>query len=320
MDRNTVKQQLSYLAMGLIGAGFMVTYQAWANNDGNFATDSVPRVIPYQGVLEFNGVPYHGNMDIRFALFDDAVAGSAGTTDAQCQADANCLWSEEFSGDNAQQVFQGRFSSILGQTNPVTDTIYDAGTLFLGLQVRGPGDATWIALDNRQVITPVPFALWSTQSSNLNVAGNINGASLTVTGDVNTTHLRATGDVFAGNTRTVNVRASQDISANRTITATGDVFSRGTNLTSRVSAAEGRLNNLQTFHTTGFFRASDSGNPITDAGGNPLHADNWLCALRGVQANSACEIARNSSGNWIFGAVGSDNPAGICSFACAKIR
>ncbi len=42
-----------------------------AFNDGNPATDDLPRVVPYQGVLDWDGQPYNGSVDIQFTLYTE---------------------------------------------------------------------------------------------------------------------------------------------------------------------------------------------------------------------------------------------------------
>ncbi len=355
INRQNIGQSLSYLVMGLLGAGMMVTYQAWANNDGSNATEEVPRVIPYQGVLELNGVPYNGPMDVRFALFGNQTLGNAGSTDAECLTDTHCLWSEEYSGNNAQQVYQGRFNSTLGSVNSIESTIYDAGPLFLGIQVRGPQDQNWVALDNRQQITPVPFAFWSTQSTNLNVGNNaqIDG-SLTVNthadvlgnitvggviqthedeltirqGDENVFLLNNTGDAYIRKSLRVSTLGSRngvtELEVQGDGLLTGDLMANnfvdhsGLNLTTMAERVNRQ--DIRIFRNGG--HTQDTDHEIAAAN---LSAQDWACMLRGVQAHSNCALrvqgvgdaSSSRNGNWELNVAA---PNSICRVTCIRMK
>lgn len=157
-----------------------ITGSVWAVADGNPATDQVPRVVPYDGVLEFDGAAVHGATSMRFALhaWDESLAGTvpSGTP----------LWSEEWSNLNSKScagadcrvpVRAGRFAVQLGRHANIMPTIQDADDVCLSIAVQnGSG---WVALGGCQRFTPAPTALWSASGSNPHIAGN-----LTVDGQV----------------------------------------------------------------------------------------------------------------------------------------
>ncbi len=56
------------LAAGIAG-GIAVGVSVVAVADGDSTTDTVPRVIPYQGVLEIDGGGYNGEVPMTFAIY-----------------------------------------------------------------------------------------------------------------------------------------------------------------------------------------------------------------------------------------------------------
>ncbi|NOZ87434.1 MAG: hypothetical protein GXP49_14415 [Deltaproteobacteria bacterium] len=143
--------------------------------DHNPATDHLVRIIPYNGMLELDGKPITGNIDMRFTLYDEA---------------GNSLWQEEWSagGNGAVACMSGRFTVSLGKFTDITNTIFDAERLFLGIEVKNES-GEWVALQGRQEIHPVPYSLWSAQSSNLKVAGDLDVAGkASVGGDLSVGH------------------------------------------------------------------------------------------------------------------------------------
>ncbi len=163
--------------------------------DGDSTTDTVPRVIPYQGVLEIDGGGYNGEVPMTFAIYLAQTGGSA-------------VWTES----QTVSVYNGVFGVTLGATAPIAATIFAADTLWLGITVDG------VELSNRQAIAPVPYALWSARSSdftvardltvardarvdrNLSVAGASSLAGLTVSGSLALPSGSVTGTMLADGT------------------------------------------------------------------------------------------------------------------------
>ena len=124
-----------------------------AEADSNPATDNLDRYLPYDGYLELDGVPVSvDDMTLRFNIYDDAD---------------NLLWTE----NQVINIYNGKFNAVLGQTNNITDTVFDAENIFIGIEIQSDGQ--WIALSGRQQINPVPFALWADHGSDFVVAGSL---------------------------------------------------------------------------------------------------------------------------------------------------
>lgn len=135
------------LVLAMLSTAFVAGVSVSVLADGNPATDGVPRVIPYQGVLELDGQPFNGEVSIGFSIY---AASSGGAP----------LWSEE----RTVSVYNGTFAVSLGSITPIAATLLAADSLWVGITVDG------LEMTNRQNITPVPYALWSAQSSDLTVA------------------------------------------------------------------------------------------------------------------------------------------------------
>lgn len=173
-----------------------------AQADGSAATNNVPGAVPYTGRLELDGVPYNGEVSIRFDLFD-------GPADA----------SPDWTGQYTVNVFNGAFSVLLGgESGALANTLQNADAFELGLTLLSVGGValdTPVALAGRQRLLPVPYALHAAEAAdfavnrdlavarNLDVTGTsrlrgavtadgtvaatgaLSGASLSVTGAVN---------------------------------------------------------------------------------------------------------------------------------------
>lgn len=135
------------LVLAMLSTAFVAGVSVSVLADGNPATDGVPRVIPYQGVLELDGQPFNGDVSIGFSIY---AASSGGAP----------LWSEE----RTVSVYNGTFAVSLGSITPLAATLLAADSLWVGITVDG------LEMTNRQNITPVPYALWSAQASDLTVA------------------------------------------------------------------------------------------------------------------------------------------------------
>ena len=155
------------LAAGVL-LGLITALTVTAMADGDPTTDTVPRVLPYQGTLEFNGQPVHAlgedAIPMRFSLFDGPSSDTA-------------IYNQELS----IEVYAGRFTASIGPlgTNAdgeevtITEVIQAADDLYLGMTLLGDGENPDVALSNRQRIHASPYALWTTSATNLNVAANL---------------------------------------------------------------------------------------------------------------------------------------------------
>jgi hypothetical protein len=144
--------------------------------DQDPATDDVPRVLPYQGYLDQDGEPLSATgadaIHIRFSLYDGP------------EASETLVYQE----DKTVEVFAGRFSVLLGPTGnggtEIATVVAGADELHLGITLlNDPGDpADDIPLGGRQLITPMPYALWSTKATNLEVASSLTVGTTTMRG------------------------------------------------------------------------------------------------------------------------------------------
>ncbi|MBH24942.1 MAG: hypothetical protein CMH57_10905 [Myxococcales bacterium] len=163
-----------------LGAIATTTFDVFA--DGDAATDTVPRRIPYQGYLELDGRPLNAigeaAIPMRFAIFDGPNAEVPVYTQAL-----------------AVEVFAGRFTAIIGPTGdggtPIADVVAGADDLYLGITLLGEPDTEEddVTLANRQQILATPYAMWATSSTNLSVGNDVDiarnlsvGGQATVTG------------------------------------------------------------------------------------------------------------------------------------------
>jgi len=107
---------------------------------------AVPGQVNYQGLLlDDQGQPVTGNVDLAFALFDAASGGSA-------------LWSEAHA-DVA--VLDGVYDVVLGSSTPLTPPLVAGGALYLEIEVEGE------TLAPRQRLVAVPYALRASEAENL---------------------------------------------------------------------------------------------------------------------------------------------------------
>jgi len=129
----TRKTQALVAAVVLVGSGSVAFARMQLGEE---------RSIPYQGVLEQNGVASTGPVTLRFSLFDAAVGGAL-------------VWKDEHVVD----VVNGRFAVVLGDGDGdvLDDAVLETPALFLEIDVLGDGGLT-TTLSPRQEIIPVPLA------------------------------------------------------------------------------------------------------------------------------------------------------------------
>ncbi|MBI5497918.1 MAG: hypothetical protein HY904_23140 [Deltaproteobacteria bacterium] len=107
--------------------------------------------LPYEGMLERNGLPLAATADLRFTLFNDPVQGNV----TACPS-TWCLWQEEQTG---VPVTAGAFSVRLGERTALTDAVAASVDLFLAVEVRSSGEPAYTALTGRQRLGSAAFAL-----------------------------------------------------------------------------------------------------------------------------------------------------------------
>ena len=135
-------------------ACMLVGTQPGHAGDNNPRTDSVPRALPYEGVLAVDGVPLNGTLPVTFRLWGAP----------EPVADEVALYEETLD----VPFVNGRFSVLLGQAQQgLANAIFDADALYVGITVGGT------TLRGRQRIVPVPYALWAAKAADFAVAGEL---------------------------------------------------------------------------------------------------------------------------------------------------
>ncbi len=148
--------------------------------DGDFSTQTVvgsELILPYEGFLMIDSSPVTGTRTIKFDLYQNASGGTS-------------VWDETLTVD----IYNGRFSVGLGSGTSLTSTLLDAEKLYLAMTIietDSQGNTLEIGLSGRQAIEPAPFAAWSANSADFNVAGILDveksatiGTDLTVGSDL----------------------------------------------------------------------------------------------------------------------------------------
>ena len=107
------------------------------------AKAEVPQLIPYQGVLQENGVLVAVPKSIEFKIYGQYSGGVS-------------LWSETHAN---VPVTGGKFAVELGQSSSFTQALFQNSSLYLEVSVEGT------VLDGRQRFLTVPFAMNSVLGS-----------------------------------------------------------------------------------------------------------------------------------------------------------
>jgi hypothetical protein len=243
MRRENLKLVLTTsICTAIVVSALTVSVQALAQLDDDPSTDSLPRVVPYEGVLDLDGLPHTGFLDMRFSFFDTPSGGAP-------------AWTETWSNaqQRAVQLFRGRFAVALGTFDDgglatLESIIADADPIYLAIEVKRTNEAdnAWVALSGRQRLNPVPYAMWSAKASDLNVAGTATvsgntllGGTLNVAGNTRLTTLTVSGATTLTGATTI----GGALTANGAITnANADVnIADGLNVTGNVSNSAGTL-------------------------------------------------------------------------------
>jgi hypothetical protein len=193
-------------------AGMVATLSHDARAAGS-GPDTGPRIIPYDGYLELDAVPYNGTLPVEFEL-----------------SNGSNVWTQRF---DALPIHGGRFSANLGSGGAtLPQWIFASPTVSVAITVDG------VRLANSQRIVPAPYAYWSAEGADFPVSGDLSvsrdtfvgrnlnvGGTLGVSGSTSTGALTATGGVSAiGNvSATGNVAATGNVSASGNVVSTGDV-------------------------------------------------------------------------------------------------
>ena len=116
---------------------------------------SVPSAINHEGlVLDFDGLPFEGDVWLRFSIYDAADGGDA-------------LWTEA----HEVQLLDGYYQLSLGELSALTE-VFDGTERFVGISVDGGRE-----MEPRQKLSTVPYAFVAQ-----NVVGDIEPKTITVGG------------------------------------------------------------------------------------------------------------------------------------------
>ncbi|MBI5544104.1 MAG: hypothetical protein HY901_09465 [Deltaproteobacteria bacterium] len=197
------------------------------------------QVIPYRGVLNFNGRAVSNPQNLRFTLYDAATAGTA-------------LWSEEWP---AMPVWAGQFSVTLGANTAFPADLFARSVVFLGIEVDtgAAGAPSYVALSGRQRLAPVPYTLWQATGDHFRVSGDLEvGGAVTAVGGIaadsadfagpiNAGSIAASGVVHGGSLSTSGAVSADTVSATggmsaASVTATGPVSAGSVSATGAVNA------------------------------------------------------------------------------------
>lgn len=106
---------------------------------------SVPSVMPYEGYLRgTEGNPLSGYYTMTFKIYDDVVATTP-------------LWEEEH---NSVTVRDGYFSVLLGNSNPISATLFAEADRYIGVTVE-----PYSEMVPRTRLSSVPYAMQSYQAT-----------------------------------------------------------------------------------------------------------------------------------------------------------
>ncbi len=170
MSRN---RSISIVLTALLAILFVPGNQAFAQG--------VPQSMTHQGrLLDDNGSPISGNVELTYTLYDAASSGSI-------------LWQEE----KTVVVSESGFYSVeIGSnSNPITATILSDGSAWMGVAVNGGAE-----LQPRISLTSVPFALRA-DSAHVAVTvqdGSITSSSLAEDFSLSAEHISEAGPTLGG--------------------------------------------------------------------------------------------------------------------------
>lgn len=282
-----------------------------AQADGNAQTNGVPGRIPYTGRLELDGVPYNGEVEIRFSLFD-----GPGDTAA------------DWSGDYSISVFNGTFSVLLGDdSSALANLINNADAFELGmtlLSVGGVDLETPVALAGRQQLLPVPYAMHSNEAADFTVNRDLTVArSVDITG---TSRLRGavTADssfAASGAISGASVSTTGAINAATSLTAGTSLTAASADINGAASAhsltLDGPLNFISGSGSSWTIRNGSTDAMAIETDGDVQFARSILVP-RGLSVAGATSVASTPLSDGSIASTDSDDSTyfGLGSFTC----
>lgn len=126
-----------------------VSFSTDEDTKSNASGNQIGSGFTYQGYLDESGSPANGLYDFEFRLFNAAAVGvQVGNTDTELDV----------------AVVNGVFSVVL---SPGPNVFHDGSTRWLEIRVRPAGAGSFVKLNPRQEIRPVPQAVYAKFASNL---------------------------------------------------------------------------------------------------------------------------------------------------------
>ena len=256
------------IACSIVTAVLVSSVSAFADSDP--ATDAVPRLIPYHGTLDKDGTPVTGSISMIFRLYDASDPSTP-------------VW-EETQEDVA--IHRGRFSVLLGATGTqaaLAKAITDADDLSMAVVLKTATEE--IPLANRKRFLPMPYALWTTASTDFHVGNNLTvGNGVSVGNGLTVGSGLAVGEA-AGAQIVGNSSIDGDLTVSQTLTAgsaqvTGDAGVQGNlDVGGRLDiAGEAPVEFLAVTHVGPFVPVGRS-------------TDQWNCAVASAQTTDAGAVA-----------------------------
>lgn len=211
----------------------------------SYSSAQVPQLINYQGKLtKSTGAPLDTTIQMIFSIYSDSNGAVLKWTETQ----------------GAVVVEKGIFNVLLGNVNPIPDTVFNGNIRYLGVRVGGDPEIT-----PRKPMVSVPYAYRSATGAGDN--------DWTINGDI-IYHLN--GDVGIGTT-----------SPNEQLEITGNL--RLPVSTASVGVIKSGANRfIHNFGTNNFFAGVNAGNfTLSGIGGNTGVGSNALQALTSGGENTA---------------------------------
>ena len=177
----------------VVGALFVFVGASVAQVTGNYGTP--PKLVPYNGHLENNGIPVNGTVDLEFFVVTSPT-----------ESPAAALWRESHPD---VLVSAGSFSVVLGYSTSFGTLFSEQGELYVGVSVYG------VALAGRQRLTSSPYSIAAGEAQNFTVSGTLTAG-----------HVQAStinSNALTSNTLTTNTLTTNTLTTNGATTFNGAV-------------------------------------------------------------------------------------------------
>lgn len=215
-------------------------------------------VIPFDGYLEFDGVPLDGEYGVRVRLFNSAD-------------DTTVRRTEEYSADDTRSCdevdacrvpfYRGEFSLLIGYWTSYANYI-STNTVFVEVDVQS-SDGEWVSLQGRRQVSAAPYTLWSATASEMVVGGS---AQVTESSDLGDTTVDGAASMGTLSTTGLVEAASLDISGDLTLGA-GDALT-----VDGLLDATGDITFSDELRLNGYTLLSVDGTTLTIGGGGEVDA------------------------------------------------